>query len=52
MPVSLTFSISDVFTQLEFATDAPPRLENDKPDARRVTFAFYDPELASADEAK
>lgn len=52
VPVSLTFPISDGYTQLEFATDAPPQLENDQPGARRVTFAFYDPELSSADEAK
>ncbi len=52
LPVSLTFAIRDGYTQLEFATDAPPQLENEEPDARRVAFAFYDPALTSADEAK
>lgn len=52
LPVSVTFPISDGSAQLEFATDAPAQLENDQPGARRVAFAFYDPELSSADAAK
>jgi hypothetical protein len=52
LPVSLTVAIRDGHAQLEFSTDAPPQLEGDQPDARRVTFAFYDPKLTAADETK
>jgi hypothetical protein len=52
LPVSLTLAIHEGHTQLEFATDAPPRLEGGQPDARKVTFALYDPKLTAADEVK
>jgi hypothetical protein len=37
--------------ELELSTDAPPVLENARPDARRLGFALYDPTIAVSEQS-
>jgi hypothetical protein len=36
--------------ELELTTDAPPVLENSRPDARRLGFALYDPAMTVSEK--
>jgi hypothetical protein len=46
-PIEIPLRTEEGLGDVEFATDSPAILENDRPDGRRVAFAIYDPKLIS-----
>lgn len=43
---TVLLTVESAASELEFATDTPPRPENTSPGAREIAFALYDPRLA------